>query len=66
MMHTAGALHQHNREVDRNQIISFNWEAIPFARSINCRGFKLTNDKEYDIGSILQDPSTVNRWPILF
>lgn len=61
MMPTAVALHQQNTEVDRNQVILFNWEVIPYALSTNYRGFKLTNDKEYDLGSILQYPSAVNR-----
>lgn len=46
-------LYQQNMEVDRNQVILFNWEVILYVFSINYRGFKLINDKEYDFGLIL-------------
>lgn len=59
MLHAAGAMHEQNREDDRDKTITFNWDSVPRALERNYRGYKTANAREYDLGSVLQYPLTV-------
>ncbi|XP_061167265.1 uncharacterized protein LOC133176117 [Saccostrea echinata] len=54
MLHAVGAMHEQSREADRDPIITYNWDAISSDAEFNYRGFKLTNARQYDLGSVLQ------------